>query len=318
MNVIVTGGRGFVGTHLVRALDDRGDAVAVFDKKDGGDIVSYPDLLHQALKDRPTSVIVHLAATCSTPGSITKPLTTFRDTVASAVEVLDAARAFGNPVIITSSVKARDGKTPYGAAKRMVELWAQEYRSAYNLPVIINRPGTIYGPGQEGSPESGWIAWFLKAAETGKHVTVNGDGWQVRDLLHVSDYVRLLLTQLDNIGDYNTGRIYDVGGGVLNAVTVNEVVRHLGLHADYGPARYGDAQAYVGENDVPGWQPTVHWRASETLGGIAPPSSDSELMTVCDCSECVCWMPTWREGGESRCYQCATGDHRSLGETLDS
>ena len=144
----------------------------------------------------------------------------------------------------------------------MVELWALEYRSAYGLPVIINRPGTIYGPGQEGSDESGWVAWFLEAKRQGIKVTINGNGEQVRDLLHVVDYVRLLLHQVRNPGDFDTGHVYDVGGGELNAVTVNEMVRVLGLDYEYGPARYGDAKRYVALNDVPGWTPRIDWRTS--------------------------------------------------------
>jgi nucleoside-diphosphate-sugar epimerase len=155
--------------------------------------------------------------------------------------------------------------TPYGAAKRMVETWAFEYRSAYGLPVVVNRPGTVYGPDQEGSTESGWIAWFLEARSRGLKVTINGDGNQWRDLLHVGDYVRLVLTQLDSFKRYDTGEPWDVGGGYRNAVTVNEMVEYLGLEATHGPARYGDARAYVGVNDVPGWTPEVDWRTSETL-----------------------------------------------------
>lgn len=312
MRVLVTGSEGFVGKHVVAALEARGDKPQRYDKKIGVDIVDYPRVLDFGLTDQiiGADAVVHLAATCSTPGSIERPMETFRDTVRTAVNVLEAARKAKKPVLLTSSVKARDGRTPYGAAKRMVELWALEYRRSYGLPVIINRPGTIYGPGQEGSPESGWIAWFLKARDTGQQVTVNGDGWQVRDLLHVSDYVRLLLTQLDDIDTYNTGTIYDVGGGPLNAVTVNEMVRHLGLRAMYGPPRYGDSPVYIGDNNVPGWSPEVQWRDSETLGRRLV--HDTHTMTICDCADCTCWMPAWPLNGEGRCYDCVNGHHHRL------
>jgi Nucleoside-diphosphate-sugar epimerases len=253
--VLVTGSAGFVGKHTVRAFEDRGDEVIQADKVTGQDLTLPIEPWH------PTpDVIVHLAATCSTSGSIRDPMTTFRDTVLSAVNVLEAARIPRIPVIVTSSVKARDGQTPYGAAKRMVELWATEYRTAYNLPVVINRPGTIYGPGQEGSPESGWISWFLKAKAEGFPIVVNGDGQQMRDLLHVSDYVRLLVKQATDPDRYNTGTIYDVGGGARNAVTVNEIVEYLGLTHTYGPERYGDAREYIGLNNVADWSPAVKWQ----------------------------------------------------------
>ena len=260
MRVLVTGSAGFIGHHTVEALRQRGDRVTGLDKKTGWDLswkTPYPVEGYDA--------IVHHASSCSTPGSIVNPRGTFYDTVLSAANILESARLGGTPIIVTSSVKARDGMTPYGAAKRMVETWATEYRNAYGIPVIINRPGTVYGPGQEGSEESGWIAWFCEAKRLGREVTIYGDGKQTRDLLHVDDYVALILAQLDDIAAYDGGT-FDVGGGKENEVSVIEIVRHLGLRFHHEPKRYGDADRYVALNDAPGWKPRIHWRESETLG----------------------------------------------------
>jgi CDP-paratose 2-epimerase len=154
--------------------------------------------------------------------------------------------------------------TPYGTAKRMAEAWAIEYERAYGLPVVINRPGTIYGPGQEGSPESGWIAWFLKAKKQGLKVTINGDGHQVRDLLYVYDYCGLIMRQIEDLASYaGRGRIWDVGGGTQNIVSVLEMADYLGLDYEFGPPRDGDADAYVGINDTPTWGPTTYWKDTE-------------------------------------------------------
>lgn len=262
--ILVTGSEGFIGSHLVEALRVRGDNVYGADRKTG-QFLELPAHAERVVRRANPDMIIHLAGSCSTPGSVAAPRDTFNDTVVTAVNMLEIARRLRIPIHITSSVKARDGMTPYGAAKRMVETWALEYRAAYELPVVINRPGTVYGPGQEGSTESGWIAWFLEAAHRGLKVTINGDGNQWRDLLHVGDYVRLVLTQIESFKTYDTGAPWDVGGGYQNAVTVNEMVRHLGLEADHGPPRYGDARAYIGVNDVPGWEPRIDWRASETL-----------------------------------------------------
>jgi CDP-paratose 2-epimerase len=148
----------------------------------------------------------------------------------------------------------------------MVEIWVEECARTYGFPVVINRPGTIYGPGQEGSYESGWIAWFLRAKRENIEVVLNGDGLQVRDLLHVSDYVDLLMMQVAAPVLY-AKKTWDVGGGSANVVTVVEMADYLELSYTHGPDRYGDARSYVGLNDVPGWEPRIYWKESEAFRG---------------------------------------------------
>jgi len=263
MRALITGSAGFVGSHLLLALHEQGHEVLGLDLKHDVDLAEE-GVAEPWVRTWKPDVIFHLASSCSTQGSIARPIETFRNTVMTAAYVLDAARIHRVPVILTSSVKARDGETPYGAAKCMAETWAREVRSMYGLPIVINRPGTIYGPGQDGSEESGWIAWFCKARDEGLTVTINGDGEQIRDLLHVSDYVRLMVLQARHIEQFD-GRVWDVGGGDENTVTVNQIVKHLGLTHEHGPARLGDSRCYVGYNDVPGWKPEVRWYLSETL-----------------------------------------------------
>lgn len=266
MKVLVTGASGFIGTHVSEALETHGVDVIRVDKRTGEDLSSFS--LTSAVFDSVIRIdaVIHLAASCSTSGSMTDPMQTYQDTVGTAVNVIEQCRVRGIPLIVTTSVKARDAHTPYGAAKRIVETWAWEYRQAYGLRVLVNRPGTIYGPGQEGSPESGWVAWFCKARDEKLPVTISGDGSQVRDLLHVDDYVALLLRQLTYFDQYSTqDRIFDVGGGCQNAVTVKELADHLGVEYAFGPRRYGDSLCYVGLNDAPDWHPIISWRESEML-----------------------------------------------------
>ncbi len=262
MRVLVTGSDGFVGRHTVKALKDRGIGVISADKTTGMDLASRWSAGQLTIKE--PDLIIHLAGSCSTLGSISRPYDTFRDTVMSAVTVAQVAASLDIPLLLTSSVKARDGMTPYGAAKQMVETWCLEMSRSFEFPLVINRPGTIYGPGQAGSFESGWIAWFLQAKKEGKEVVVNGDGLQRRDLLHVSDYVNLLLLQMSDPKLYAT-QTWDVGGGSANVVTVNDMANYLDLDYVHGPERYGDSRSYVGHNNVPGWEPRVFWRESETF-----------------------------------------------------
>ena len=260
MRLLITGVSGFVGKNLVNALiEDGGDYTAYGLDKMAGTDLAQEDVALRWMQEHPVDLVVHLAASCSTPGSLDDPLQTFKDTVRTGVNVLEGCRRTGTPIIVTSSVKARDGMTPYGKSKQMVEMWAEEYMESYGLPIIINRPGTIYGPGQEGSPESGWIAWFLRAKEMGLKVTINGDGSQVRDLLYVEDYCRLLIRQITEFGTY-AGQTWDIGGGRRNAVSVKEMAEYLKLDYEFGPPRTGDASTYIGENVCPTWEPQTHWR----------------------------------------------------------
>jgi len=262
MKVIVTGHMGFVGKHLMNAL--AGFEVFGYDKKD----VMHADLSDHRwagfIGDHRPDVIVHLASSCSTLGSIVRPEETFKDTVMTTVTVCKAAAALHVPLVLTSSVKARDGMTPYGTSKVMAEAWAREMSATFGFPLIINRPGTIYGPGQEGSTESGWVAWFLKAKREGLKVTLNGDGWQTRDLLHVFDYVDLLMLQIMTPGLY-AGGTWDVGGGAHNVVAVKELADWLGLEYDFGPPRYGDCPSYISKNLVPDWHPSIHWEDADVF-----------------------------------------------------
>ena len=229
-----------------------------------GDISEFKvlqDHLLQGPRGSRLDAIVHLAGSTSTIRSMKRPYQAFRDNVVTMANICQIAEVLRIPILSTSSVKARDGMTPYGASKRMAELWASELRGVCDMTIVINRPGTVYGPGQEGSAESGWIAWFLKAKAEGFPVTINGDGDHVRDLLHVDDYCRLLLVQLGDLGRYSLG-VWDVGGGVDNAVSVRYMATHLGLEYIFGPPRHGDAARYVGHNLMDDWKPQIHWRDS--------------------------------------------------------
>lgn len=276
MLALVTGSMGFVGSHVVQAILagglGRNPGVIQADRKRGNNLEDMAEV--ERLFGMRPDVVIHLASSCSTPGSVAAPRRTWIDTVDTAVNVLEAARLRGTPVIMTSSCKSQVPhpwmpRTPYGAAKLAVEAISTEYLMAYDLPVVVNRPGTIYGPGQEGSPESGWVAWFLEARRRGIPVVINGDGSQVRDLLHVDDYVRLLLMQARDPQAY-TECIWDVGGGEINAVSVREMADHLGLDYTFGPHRYGDIANYVSYDTVPDWEPQIRWQESETLslGGV--------------------------------------------------
>lgn len=232
MKIIVTGSAGFIGSHLVKALKERGDVVLEIDLKDGNDLNDQLtlDWIEEKMPD--ADCIVNLAGTCSTPRGFTYPDEAFKNNTLATYNVMQLARKLECDVVHVSSIKAQQkrddvtgadiGYTPYGLTKKMGEMIALEWSQTYDVPVTILRPGTIYGIGQHGSEESGWIAWFIKCLLTGQTIDIHGDGLQVRDPLYIDDFVQVILDAIDrDIMD----RVTDVGG--RTNTTILDMVQYM-------------------------------------------------------------------------------------------
>lgn len=274
MNIIVTGSSGFIGKHLVKSLTDSSNTILEVDKKNGADLNDPRTFIWMSKLMPSPDIVVNLAGTCSTLRSFSNPREAFNDNTQAILNLLEYCRGNGAKLIHTSSAKASLGDqnlyTPYGLTKFFGEMLVFEWAKSYGLQVVVNRPGTIYGPGQHGSEESGWIGWFIKAALEGKPVIINGDGSIVRDILYIDDYVALLVDQVNNFKKYSNGtyRYYDVGGGKLNAIKIAEAVHFIhdltGLEFSYGSPRKGDQKKIIADNTPIGrrnnWKPEVQWK----------------------------------------------------------
>lgn len=270
MKILITGSMGFVGSHMMTVLKDRGHEIFGMDIKVGSDAanINYVQQIITQLFPAP-DLVLHLASTCSTVRGITVPAEAFKNNVLSVFSMLEACRQLGIPnFMFLSSCKVTpgdDGKqTPYGATKVMCEEWIKTCKDTYGINYIINRPGTIYGQGQDGSSESGWVAWFLKANNYGLPITIFGDGEQVRDILHIDDMVALLVDQIENFDKYKNNT-YDVGGGLKNALKVIDLINFLGHESiTFADKRLGDASSYIADNTkvstVNSWEPRVYWK----------------------------------------------------------
>lgn len=271
--VLVTGGAGFVGGHLVDALSSVADVRVLDDFSNGspadlpehvtvheGDVRSRDDVAG-AMED--VAVVFHEAGLVSVPASVERPVESHRINVSGTVEVLEAARQEDARVVFASSAAAYGTpddvpideddslapESPYGADKAAADGYVRTYAETYDLPAVALRYFNVYGPGQGGGAYSGVIETFLDQAATGGPLTVHGDGTQTRDFVHVADVVQanLLAATTDAVG-----RSYNVGTG--DAVSVNELaetVREVTdsavdvVHTDPRPGDVTESRATV-------------------------------------------------------------------------
>jgi UDP-glucose 4-epimerase len=292
MKVLVTGGAGFIGSHVVDAYAAAGHDVLVVDNLCTGkrENLNPKARFHQLdildaktadlIRDERPDVLNHHAAQMDVRRSVADPLFDARTNVLGTIALLEAARqATVKKVLFVSSGGAVYGEqqtfpapethqtwpvSPYGVSKRSGELYCHFYLAEYGMPFVALRYANVYGPRQDPHGEAGVVAIFSGKMLRGEPVTVNGDGTQTRDYVFVGDVARMSLLALerDATGPVNigTGIETDVNrlAGVLRDVSGSRSeVRH-------GPAKSGEQRRSVVDirraADVFGWRPEVSLR----------------------------------------------------------
>lgn len=242
----MTGGRGFVGSHLVDALVARGDDVLVLDNEASGDNWNegaryvHHDLTYSTPEfgPEPTDVVFHCAAVGRTPEAMARPLHCWNLNVMGSVRLLEACRRLEvSRVVLSSSNIVYGAETPYKASKLAMEQAAKVYADLYGLSTICLRYGNTYGPRQrEDGFEPNVFPALRKSLREDGFARISGNGEQTRDFVHVSDVVQanLLAAESDQTGEYDicTGR----------STSLNEIVRLLKCPLQYGPEREGDVK----------------------------------------------------------------------------
>ena len=127
-----------------------------------------------------------------------------------------------------------DAKEPYGASKIAGLYYARCYAAMYGMSVVIVVPSGMYGPHQYGQSAQGWLGWFCIANQLGLPIGIKGDGFQVRDMLHVQDVCRAFDT-LFSVADTFKGDLFNLGGGVRNAVSLIEALTLIEKHSGISP-----------------------------------------------------------------------------------
>lgn len=298
----ITGGAGFIGSHLADALLQSGYRVRVIDDFSTGKIenldkrceVIHGDVCDPAVVRRALAGVsgcFHLAAIASVVRSNEDWAGTHRVNLGGFINVLDASRQLGGlPVVYASSAAvygnangiARETaaaipKTAYGADKLGCELHAKAGALVHGVPSLGFRFFNVYGPRQDpASPYSGVISIFAKAIACGRRITINGTGQQTRDFVYVGDIVKFLTAGMRIVRE---GHDCDASAGmVLNACTGRETsiadmarviseILCVELSATHGPTRVGDIERSVGD-------PTL---VERTLGIVAGTSLHAGL-----------------------------------------
>ena len=256
------------------------------------------DQTAEAMAGRELDAVIHLAAQVAVTTSVVDPRTDFDINALGTLNVLEAVRANeSKPLVVFSSTnkvyggmeelkyeikgdrwtcpisaegvpesRPLDFHSPYGCSKGAADQYVRDYARIYDLRTVVLRQSCIYGNRQFGIEEQGWIAWFTLAALMGRHITVYGDGKQVRDVLEVSDLVRMYRTCIEN-PDKASGEIFNVGGGPDKTLSIAQSLdlleQKLGLTIDrsFDDWRPGDQPVFVSCNrkagEVLGWKPEV-------------------------------------------------------------
>jgi UDP-glucose 4-epimerase len=291
VRAVVTGGAGFIGSHVVDALLARGDEVHVLDDLSRGLRANVPrgarlregDLRRDTeglLRNVRPEVCFHLAAQIDVRISVERPDVDAGVNVIGTLRVLEAARAVGAKVVFSSTGGAIYGEcegpaaeehprrplAPYGVSKLAGEEYLAAYNRLYGSTHVSLRYGNVYGPRQDPHGEAGVVAIFMNALREGKTPRIFGDGSQTRDYVYVGDVVDATLRAAAH-----DGGVFNVGTGAETSVRdlYERVQRVSGVarEPEYADARPGELQRSV-------LDPTL---ATRELGWTAAHSLDDGL-----------------------------------------
>ncbi|MSR23146.1 MAG: SDR family oxidoreductase [Gemmatimonadetes bacterium] len=279
--VLVTGGAGFIGHHLVRRLLDDGRTVRVVDDLSTGDLarlapvldriefvegsIAEPEVSTAVCRD--VGIVFHLAAIPSVARSVADPVGTHRANLTGTLVLLEEARRVGVHRLVyagsssaygnTPELPKRESQTPnpmspYAVSKLAGELYCRVYAHLHELETVVLRYFNVFGPGQDPkSLYSAVIPIFITRALAGEAPTIYGDGEQTRDFTYVDNVVEANLLAAGGPSASVSGKVFNVGcGDRISVNTLWEEIRSLtgaSVEARYGPVRPGDVRHSLAE-----------------------------------------------------------------------
>ena len=277
MKILVTGGAGFIGKHLIKSLLEKDENVTIFDnfsnstKKSISSLIKLgvklvegdirqPIDIQNAIKDQ--NIVIHLAAQISVSKSIKNPLETFEINVDGTRNVLNACEKNGIKKLIVASSAAVYGEglpnlklteesvtdpiSPYGESKLKMEQMIKDLVSKHKINCVILRFFNVYGMGQS-DEYAGVITKFIEKITQNKSLEIFGDGLQTRDFVSIDDIVNSIQNALSN----NKNGIYNIGSG--KATTIKEIAEMIisitekKVDIKYSSPKKGDIKFSVGD-----------------------------------------------------------------------
>ena len=295
MRTVVTGGAGFIGSHLTDLLIANGHEVVVIDNLSRGRLENLRDAeatgkltfieadlldvdFNEFLAEHTPEVIFHLAAQIDVRASVADPLHDAETNILSTIRIADAARQHGvRKVVFTSSGGSIYGEpsefpvgedipvdphSPYAASKVSGEIYLNTYRHLYGLDCSHIAPANVYGPRQDPHGEAGVVAIFSQRLLAGEPTRVFGDGGNTRDYVYVGDVVRAFYLASGEIGGgmrFNIGTSVETSDRQLHTLVAEAAGAQD--NPEYAPARLGDvprsALSFARAKEVLGWEPEV-------------------------------------------------------------
>jgi UDP-glucose 4-epimerase len=308
VRAIVTGGAGFIGSHVVDVLQANGDDILVVDHLSRGhtrnltgalaggvhlvrEDVTDVEAMAGTFADFRPDAVYHLAAQIDVRRSVANPAADAHANLGGTASVLEASRLAGAQRVVLASTAGLYGDpqeiptpesaaaaplSPYGASKAAAESYMVLYRRLYGLSTVCLRMANVYGPRQDPHGEAGVVAIFSDAAAEGRVATIFGDGTQTRDYVYVGDVARAFMAagRSDVVGAIN------VATGIETSLL--ELAAALGLQTVEAPRRAGEVQRST--LDASRARRELAWEAqmplteglSRTLASIVQSSRSSE------------------------------------------
>ncbi len=289
MKILITGGAGFIASHVADAYVELGHEVVVVDNLSTGNLdnlnpkakfievdITDKEKIQEIIRTERPEVINHHAAHIQVGYSVKNPQFDAENNIIGLLNIMEAAKEvpikkvimaatggamYGNKQTPFNETMKAEPLSPYGISKRAGELYLNYYHELYQIPFISLRYSNVYGPRQNAHGESGVIAIFTEMIADGKSPAINGDGTHTRDYVYVEDVARanVLALNSDFVGELNIGTQTEISTNEVFRKVVNEM--GVNIEEKHTEARPGEQVTssldYSKATEILGWEPRV-------------------------------------------------------------